>query len=288
MNTQAITRPSPVVPDMDTIVADLESTTRACKTLMQTKHYSALGEAGIFAVLQKAKSIGMNPVEALNGSMYFVQGKVELTANAMNYLIRSAGHSVVKDPKSDGTICILHGKRADNGDKWQCSFSLQDAQTAGIYRNQWLKYPEDMCFARALSRLARQLFPDVIKGCYVEGEISQAPPMNEVVQTMEVIPSPAIVTITENQAEALDELIGEDAVYRKSVMAYLKKHCGGATQLAQLPVDSYDKIYQKALKNRDDMLAKMELVQPEDEISFAEAEHLAMESLNEYLRKQST
>lgn len=155
-------------------LVELQETQKLCQLVMQTPHYKKIGVEGIYAIVQKAKSIGVDPLDALNGSFYFVQGKVELTSTMMNDLIRRRGHSITKDKKSDETICILHGKRKDNGDTWCESFSIEDAKQAGIYRNQWIKYPKDMLFARALSRLARQLFPDVIKGCYVQEEIAQA------------------------------------------------------------------------------------------------------------------
>lgn len=157
--------------DFTSSLMQIENTQKMCKMLMSVPHYAKLGMDGIFAIIQKANSVGISPLEAVGGSMYYVNGKVELSANAMNYLIRRAGHSITKDPKSDSKICILHGKRKDNGDSWTCSFSIEDAKKAGIFKNVWEKYAEDMLFARALTRLARQLFPDVIKGCYVEGEI---------------------------------------------------------------------------------------------------------------------
>lgn len=152
----------------------IEETRDLCERLMQTPHYMKMGKEGIFAIAQKAKSVGVDPLDALNGGMYYVTGKVEMSSALMNDLIRRHGHSITKDEKSNDEICILKGKRKDNGDEWTESFSIADAKLAGIYRNQWTKYPRDMLFARALSRLARQLFPDVIKGCYVEGEIAQA------------------------------------------------------------------------------------------------------------------
>ncbi len=68
---------------------------------------------------------------------------------------------------------IFHGKRVDTSDIWTEIFSIDDAKRAGIYREGtgWTKYPRNMLFARALSNLARMLFPDVIQGCYVEGEL---------------------------------------------------------------------------------------------------------------------
>lgn len=165
---------------------ELQETQKLCQLLIQTPHYKKIGSEGIYAIVQKARSVGVNPLDALNGSFYYVQGKVEMTAGMMNDLIRREGHSITKDKKSDDKICILHGKRKDNGDTWSESFSIEDAKLAGIYRNQWLKYPKDMLFARALSRLARQLFPDVIKGCYVDGEIKQAVGIDEKIEVKEI------------------------------------------------------------------------------------------------------
>jgi hypothetical protein len=150
------------------LIAELEQTQEAVKKLLMTKHYQQLGEAGIFAIIQKAKSLKINPIDALGGGLYFVNGKTGMSAEMMNTLIRSHGHSITKDTKSNDNICILHGRRSDNGDTWTESFSIEDAKRAGIYKEAtpWGKYPRNMCFNRALSNLARQLFPDVIKGCY--------------------------------------------------------------------------------------------------------------------------
>lgn len=163
------------------MIDEIQETRVLVDSLLKTKHYQRLGPEGIFAIIQKAKAINVNPLDALNGGMYYVQGKVEMSAFMMNQLIRQAGHSISKDSKSDDTQCILHGKRADTEDTWTEIFSINDAKRAGIYREGtgWTKYPRNMLFARALSNLARMLFPDVIKGCYIEGEIIGNETVNE-------------------------------------------------------------------------------------------------------------
>src|SRR6188508_994784 len=188
---------------------EIEQTQKMCAALMKTPHYAKMGEVGIYTIVQKSRSIGLNPLDALNGAMYFVNGKVELSANTMNYMIRNQGHSIIKDEKSTSEICILKGKRSDNGDTWTASFSIKEAKMAGIYKNVWEKYPDDMLFARALTRLARQLFADVIKGCYVEGEISSAIEAEknsmQTVAYEEVIQSES--TISEEQCAELESLL---------------------------------------------------------------------------------
>ncbi len=251
--------------------SELTTALTLSRKLSETKHYQKLGETGIFVVVSKAISTGLNVLDALNGGMYYVGGKVELSANTMNYLIRAQGHSIQIDPKSDATKCILIGKRADNGDTMTASFSIEDAKKAGIYKNSWLTYPEDMLFARALSRLARRLFPDVIKGCYTEGEIEvlkqpyveQKEPVIEAhvnpLYTDRVKQEESVVNplyISKEQVEKLDDLIGEDEEYREKILSWLKKE-KNIDSFDQLTPQLYELILKKALMKFAEEKAKI-------------------------------
>jgi hypothetical protein len=146
--------------------------------IARTAHASGLyggvgGEAKIMMILLAAKELGVGPCQALNGGIWSIQGKVEISARLMNGLIRRAGHSI-KVVRSDDTCCTLLGTRSD-GDFFETSFTMADAEKAGLANgNVWKKYPADMLYNRCMSRLARRLFSDVISECYVEGEISEA------------------------------------------------------------------------------------------------------------------
>lgn len=140
-----------------------------------SKMYKGIGEqAGIMTIMLAAREMGIPPMAALNGGLNIINGKVEISARMMNALIRKAGHQIVVKQSTEDK-CILVGKRCDNGDTIETSFSVAEAQKAGLVKpgGGWTKWPKDMCFARALSRLSRQLFSDVIGIGYVEGEISQ-------------------------------------------------------------------------------------------------------------------
>lgn len=166
-------------PDM---MGELQSTQKMVAALMQTPHYKKMGPEGLYAIVQKAKVMGISPLDALNGGMFCVNGKVEMSSQMMNRLIRSKGHSVTQiADRCNKTICTLKGRRCDNGDEWTVSWSIEDARKAGLVKSNgpWEKFPEAMCFARSLSMLARQLFPDVIVDTYVDGEISEAPGLFE-------------------------------------------------------------------------------------------------------------
>ncbi len=204
---------------LTTNLAVIEESEHICQALMRLPHYAKIGRDGITAIVAKAQSLKIDPLDALNGGLYSLHGKVEMTSQMMNQLIRQAGHSVRKDARSDDNVCILIGKRADTGDDWCESFSIEEAKRAGIYKEQgtWGKYPRDMLFARALSRLARQLFPDVIKGCYVKGELSE-----EDEYEIETIQSkPEIITISAEEAEELEILLNKVPDYKERALKWI-------------------------------------------------------------------
>ena len=140
---------------------------------VSSKMYKGIGEkAGVMMIMLAARELGIPPMQALNGGINIIQGKVEISARMMSALIRKAGHYLIVKQSSD-EACVLVGKRIDTGESQEACFSVAEAQKAGLIKlgGGWSKWPKDMCFARALSRLARQLFSDVIGIGYIEGEL---------------------------------------------------------------------------------------------------------------------
>lgn len=214
------------------------------------------GEAGILMIMLAARELNIPAMQALNGGIHIIQGKVEISARMMNALIRRAGHSL-KILESTDSVCTIQGTRKDNGDTGTATYTIADAQKAGLVRagGGWIKYPGDMCFARALSRLSRQLFADVIGIGYVEGEVSkQEEPEQtkaEVVEfesSIEIPPEqPKKQMISEEAAFNLAELIGdtqEDIDYLTKILSHYK-----ASKLTEIPLSNYAAI-ERSVKAR--------------------------------------
>ncbi len=256
--------------DFTQSITALETTQNLCQALMNTKHYAKMGSEGIFAIVAKSKSLNIDPLDALNGGLYFVQGKVEMSAQMMNTLVRQASHSVTKDPKSNDEICILHGRRADTKDTWTESFSISEARRAGIYKeaSPWGKYPRDMLFARALSRLARQLFPDVIKGCYVEGEISQAISVDNTPQQEPQMIEPVI---SEEDVFYLEENFDKVPEYRNQVFKFLSASFK-ISSFNELPLKLLDRIKNGLHKKLCEMADQQRAQEEADSILFSAVE----------------
>lgn len=248
----------------DLVLRDIENTQKLCSALMKTPHYAKMGEVGIFAVVQKARSVGMNPLDALNGGMYFVQGKVEMSGQAMMAVIRAHGHSISMDPKSTDTSVRMFGRRADNGDTWTAQFSVEDAKRQGIYRNQWEKMPKVMCMWRCVSQLGRFLFSDILKGVYVQGEISESlsahVPQNSFanidISTGEILESKIEKPITDEQAMELVDIVSDcSPEYQVKVQEYLKSQ--GYDKIVQLPYQAFLSLKEKAAFRREEYQASL-------------------------------
>lgn len=194
---------------------------------VSSKMYKGIGEkAGVMMIMLSARELGIPPMQALNGGINIISGKVEISARMMNALIRKAGHQIQVKECTDNQ-CVLIGKRCDTGETQYSSFSISDAQKAGLIKQGggWTKFPKDMCFARALSRLARQLFSDVIGIGYIEGEINQSAEI-KTSEIQEVIAQefPIIEeVVVENEQEYIEKFLNLfDKEDKHHAMQYLK------------------------------------------------------------------
>jgi hypothetical protein len=115
------------------------------------------------------REIGMGPVTALS-HINIIQGKATLSAEGMVAVVRAAGHSITGKSSPHGAR--VHGRRRDNGDEMTLEFTEADRARAGLNTKPWQQYPKAMFWARAVSQLCRELFPDVLSGLsYIAEEI---------------------------------------------------------------------------------------------------------------------
>ncbi len=199
-------------------------------------------ENKIFMVMLAARELGIPPMLALNGGIWNIQGKIEISARLMNSMIRRAGHTM--KITSTAKECVIQGKRIDTGEEHTETFTIEMAEKAGLASgNVWKKYPEDMLYNRCMSRLARRLFPDVIGTAYVEGEIKEAkevekqelqqayyedvtPTTNELPETTKLVDMPLDIEpkISEEQLKHLMNLCDQaDSKCVENMDAHLKK-----------------------------------------------------------------
>jgi hypothetical protein len=126
--------------------------------------------ANIVAAALAGRPFGWDASTALR-NVVVIQGTATIKPEALLGLIRRSGHSVSIERHADHVT--VTGKRRDTGDTMTVTFSLADAQRAGLAgKGAWKSWPTDMCQWRAIAALARGLFSDVTLGLsYIPEEI---------------------------------------------------------------------------------------------------------------------
>lgn len=189
--------------------------------------------ATILSVMLLARELGFSPMQAVSGGINNIQGKFEISARLMNQAIRARGHKMQQKALTD-EICTLWGKRKDTGEEMEVIYHIEEARRSGLVRDgsPWKKTPQDMLFARCISRLARRLFPDCIGSCYIEGELQETV-QGKIIDPIEVpkkeefdlVVEPVIkLELPENViVERVDAFIQETADQTKKSFVEIKK-----------------------------------------------------------------
>lgn len=193
--------------------------------------------ATILSVMLLARELSISPIQAISGGINNIQGKFEISSRLMNQLIRRHGHKIQVRESTD-QICVIWTKRKDTGEEMIVQYHIDEAARAGLIKESggWKKCPKDMLFARCISRVARQVYPDCIGGCYVEGELQETmqgkavesveiPPPQELDTVIEVSPEPEIILdLPEGyDDERVAQFIKENADASKMSVAKIKQ-----------------------------------------------------------------
>jgi len=131
-----------------------------------------------FAIAQYGKDLGMKPMQAFH-QVYSIQGRLALSSKGVGALLWANGiqYKTIQDfekvDKGDGkadfvtTIEFYRGKVTD-----RASFHWSDAVRAGwTTKDNWVKMPKHMMYARCLALGAQRIAPDKILGLYTVEEM---------------------------------------------------------------------------------------------------------------------
>lgn len=161
-------------------------------------------------ILLKSRELRLPPMQAFS-SIAVVSGRPVLTAEVMLALIyRDFPKGVIEFVESSLERCVIKASR--NGQNISTfSFSMEDAKRAGLLgKGPWQQYPAAMMRARAISAMARAVFPDALAGCVytpeeLGAEVDEAGEIKNVVS--EQSPVPPIQTETPNSTALVSEVV---------------------------------------------------------------------------------
>jgi hypothetical protein len=170
----------------------LDEASALAKAAVASKLYAITSaEAGLM-ILLTGRDLGLSASQALRG-IYVVNNKPVISADAMVAAVRRSG--LAKSWRVvESTIerCTIETTREGEEHPERETFTLEDAKRAGLDRKDvWRAYPRDMLRHRCAAALVRRVYPDVVLGCYVPGEIDDPPS-----------PAPLRVNVTASEPKA--------------------------------------------------------------------------------------
>ncbi len=127
-------------------------------------------EADVFVSIVAGQELGLPPMAALRG-VHVVKGKPVLSADTMVGVVLGRGvadyFSCIEETNTSVTY---ETKRHGSPQPQRCTWTLEDAKRANLNGDNWTKYPRAMLKARCKAMLARDVYPDVLAGCYDDDE----------------------------------------------------------------------------------------------------------------------
>lgn len=142
----------------------------------------------VLACVMAGAELGLGPMTSLQ-LIDVIQGRPALSPEGQRALVLRAGHRIVPREMS-ATACTVWGKRTDTGDELTVTFTMDDAERAGLTGKQnWRQYPDSMLLARATAKLCRALFADVASGIgsYVPEELGHDSPVEAAPGVVDVV-----------------------------------------------------------------------------------------------------
>lgn len=130
--------------------------------------------AKIMIIFIKGYELNVKPLQAL-AEIGLIQGLPVISSKLMlSLILRDIPSAELIYKVISDTKCVIHARRRQSHTYTIFEYTYEYASKAGLIArnaNTWGKYPRQMLKWRAVANMARTLFPDVIMGCYLSGEV---------------------------------------------------------------------------------------------------------------------
>lgn len=134
-------------------------------------------DAAVVAMLTAA-SLGLAPITGLRG-IHVVQGKAVLSSDLLVAVVLRSGQCDLWRPlEVTAERCVIETRRKGHAEPIIHTWTIEQARKARLTgKGTWEQFPAAMLRARCSAELARMVYPDVLFGVYVEGEIDEDRPV---------------------------------------------------------------------------------------------------------------
>lgn len=133
----------------------------------------------IMAAIMRGGEIGLAPMQALS-NIAVINGRASIWGDALPAVVQRAGHHIDVEVTGDGKDAVATAtlERGDTGKKITRTFSIKDAEAAGLLNKPgpWKQYPKRMLMHRARAWAVRDGAADALMGLSVIEEMQDVGP----------------------------------------------------------------------------------------------------------------
>lgn len=143
--------------------------------MFKSRLFSAYGtQQAVLATILAGRELGIGAMASLRG-FFVIEGKPSMSAGLMSALVlRSGKAKYFSCIKSTSEVATFKTWRQGDPDAVEVTFTIDDAKRAQLLgKGNWTKYPADMLVSRAIARLARLVYSDVVFGLYTPDEMGR-------------------------------------------------------------------------------------------------------------------
>lgn len=174
---QADVLPAPAQYELQLDPRDLNQAFKLAVSLHKSRMFAGYGSGeAVMSTILAGRELGLPAMASLR-AFHNIEGRHSMSAQGMVAIILSRGVcEYFERESSDDTQATWVAKRKGSQREQRVTYTLQQADRAGLVKpkSNWDKDPESMCNARASSRLARLIAPDVVGGFYTADEIRES------------------------------------------------------------------------------------------------------------------
>lgn len=169
MTEKMETRALAIIPTTITEVTDLAE--RLSKSELLPKELRGK-MSNVLVTILAGQEMGLSPMASLR-NFHVIEGKPVLSADGMVALCLGSGKAAYFRRTAESDTSVTYETLRVGEDKPQsCTWTMQQAKGAALdKKDNWRLFPRAMLAARAKAELARDVYPDVLAGCFTEDEV---------------------------------------------------------------------------------------------------------------------
>ncbi len=181
-----------------------------------------------FLLMMTGQELGLSVMQSLR-AIHVVKGRPVLSADLMAGIVKRSDvceYLVIKE--MEATRCTITTQRRGDPEPTTMTWTMEDANRAGLRGDNWKKYPQAMLKARCMAQICRAVYPDVVAGLYDPDELGPEPQRQT---TQEPEPDRVVAQLVEEPADLEPTDHSQDPDWQKAMTRW--HAIAGGTELSK-------------------------------------------------------